>query len=302
MLTLNSEYVISAPGLSATGEPKSLHTQTLMELGSTSSYEAALIVLLCGLADCSALDGKLVFRQRRDFSIFGSSILRRRTGANALLASLRVIDIDLESVDIYLRKSLKQQRFFQELVLEAVYFFSAKSKNLHTLAFLHLYRFLERISYVFPLMYANESDDFRGTYDSFRSFIGGEKGGELNFFQKFLKKCIDSELLAAPCAIDISGLPNGAFAYSQLVKYIPERDIIFLQENISLEIQASGLTGLLINLRNRFFHAASGHDGNISLVDLPSPDRFFSVLNPFFSSWLFSIYFQILSKRVDRFS
>lgn len=302
MLNLNSGYLLLAPGLVAADEPQNLHTQSLVRFCAKSSYEAALIILLCGFADCTSLDGRRIFKQRRDFTIFGSTLLRRNINENALRAALRVLDVELDSINIYLRKSLKQQRFFQEVVLEAVYFFAATAKQNHTIAFLHLYRFLERVSYVFPLLYANETEDFKGTYDSFKSFISGDKGGELNFFQKFLMHCIDGELLAAPCTIDISGLSNAEFSYSLLIKYVQEHNLIFKQENISVEIQAAGLTSLLINIRNRFFHAASGNGGNISLVDIPSPDLFFSRLNPYFASWLFSIYFQILSKRVDRFA
>lgn len=289
----------------AAGDPQPpgtlFHQQELLQFGPSSSFEAALVLILCGAADILNEDARIVVSQRKNFGVLGAP-LNKPISKKKIASALEVVDLDGVVLDKYLQRSRAQQRYYKEILLEAVYFFWRTKRKNHVMGFLHLYRFLERISYVFPITYAISSEDFRGTYESFKKFVSGDTSGELKFFQHFQKECIDKDLRRASTRLNFGGLPyGGEFAGFNLVKkFIDERAVVS-ESAVELSFHSEAITGLAINLRNRFFHAGSGHSDNISLVELTDPDGFFGVINEALINWLSIVYFQTLISKVDRY-
>jgi hypothetical protein len=88
-------------------------------------------------------------------------------------------------------------------------------------------------------------------------------------------------------------------AYRAIVKLLPPAAIVSQQPDQKLEVINEALVGLLINLRNRFFHFTSGHQDNISIRDVNTPNDLFVCVNPVLISWLAAIYFETLARRVE---
>lgn len=302
MLRVNDFYWLRAAFKTDGVLDETLRSQRIENFGAASSFEAAMIVFLLGAGDVLNEEGGLVSRQRRNFGILGAPVARG--SRKGFLKSMETVGLDCDLVNRYLRKSTAQQSYYRELLLELLHFSGRTSRGQHSLAFLHLYRLLERVSYVFPITYALKSDNFKGTYDSFKSFLTGDKSGELKFFQNFQSEVLDEALQEASLSFDFQSLPYGGEAAGYgLVKRFSSPDC-FVSENpgVEISIKCRGVVELAVNLRNRFFHAGSGHPANISLVELADPDSFFGRVNLNFINWLSVVYFQTLAAKAERYS
>lgn len=302
MLQINDYYWVRA-AFDAVEPPGTIfRTQRIEDFGAASSFEAALILFMIGAADILDDSGRVIAKRRVNLGVSGAP--KVGPSKKTFFASASHIGLDIPLVDRYLQRSRAQQNYYRELTLEVLHYAHRSKRGQHTVAFLHLYRFLERVSYVFPITYALKSEDFKGTYDSFRAYIAGEKSGELKFFQKFQTVAIEKDVREASMRFDFQSLPfDGEKSGYALVKKFSS-DICFMSENINrdITIQSQGVVELAINLRNRFFHASSGHTENVSLVELADPDGFFARINENFLNWLAIVYFQTLIAKSERYS
>lgn len=278
-------------------------TQQLLKFGPSSSFEAALVLTLIGAGNILDGSGRRLVGSRLNFGISGSPKISANSEASVRKA-LQNVGLDVVSLDKYLQKSQKQQKYYRELLLEIVHALVRSKKGQHLAAFLHLYRFLERVSYVFPITYAISSEDYKGTYDAFKSFISGEKTGELKFFQKFQAASIEEALRKASMKFDFQGIPFGGEAggYQVVKKFSSPALIVSEAVDLNVELESQGVIELAINLRNRFFHAGSGHTDNLSLVSISDPDAFFGRINGPVLNWLSILYFQTLISKAERFA
>jgi hypothetical protein len=302
MLKVNDYFWVRSSLPNAQQPGTTFRNQKIRELGPVSSDESALILLLSGFADVLDSSAKVAFRQRLNLGVFGAPPNKRFT--NILFSkNIAAIGIDIDLVDKYLQNSHTQRLYYKEILLEVIHFFYRSRLGQHTMAFLHLYRMLERVAFVFPITYAISSDDFRGTYDSFKSYVSGGKGGELNFFSKFQNHAVDDVLLDAPTLLDFSGIPFGGEARSfRLVKQQIDESLVTNESNdLDITIKSRGLVGLMINLRNRFFHASSDHLMNVTLIQIADPDLFFSRVNGAIVNWMSILYFITLRSKSERY-
>jgi hypothetical protein len=277
-------------------------TQKLENFGSSSSFEAALILVLLGFSDVLDASGKVLVRPRKNLGVSGAPIV---TGSRrALLVAANNIGLDFDVINHYLQKAHAQQSYYKELLLEVLHYLRRTKQGQHSMAFLHLYRFLERVSYVFPITYALRSDNFKGTYESFKAYISGDKTGELKFFQKFQFAVIEEAVRESSMKFDFQSLPYGgeATGYRLIKKFSSANYLVSDTSDLEVTIEGQGVIELVVNLRNRFFHAGSGHVDNVSLLDLPDPDGFFGRVNENFISWLAIVYFQTLIAKADRYN
>jgi len=304
MLEINDMFWVRSSIKCAQPEGTLFHQQTLHEFGRRSSYEAALVLILIGAGDILDATGRVLFRCRKNLGILGGPVIGVRMTKKKLLAEMHAAGLDDILVDKYIQRSRSQQAYYKEILLELVHYFWRTSSGQHTIAFLHLYRFLERISYVFPMAYAMKSDDFRGTFDSLKSYVNGDKSGELKFFQNFIEVALDQEQLDSNVHIDFNQLSArlGAEACGILRRNLDSDSFVGDPDATGAVIKCRSLIVLLINIRNRFFHATSGHRFNITMNQVDDPDKFFMTINGAILNWLSVVYFNTLSAKSERYS
>ncbi|CAJ0813222.1 hypothetical protein [Ralstonia flaminis] len=271
--------------------------QTINSIGPNSSEEAVLIRLLLGTLQITHVPSGKSWRQKINYSVSGAPgiMLRGKPGVTKLLQSA---DIDSTQLEQYLKKSLRHRPYHRDILLEAVHYFYRTRTGNHCNAFLHVYRLLERISFVFPLIYASSTDDYKGTYEMLRDFFNGESKGELAFFSKFLKTTVEPVLLDSDSTVNLSPLNNPQEGVKILKRFLKN---IKSETNSHIEFANRDILPMLIGIRNKFFHFASGQGDNLTLVDVPDPDGFFSCVNQVLFNWIAIIYFVVLRKQIDRY-
>lgn len=273
--------------------PQNSRTQSIAYVNDKVSAELIFIRLALGTVSIQSPAG-LSWSPIIDYSVLGAptSTCRSREDLAAYLAGR---GIDQRALDKHLQGNLRQEGFYRELVGELLHAFERERDGQHTLTFLHLYRILERISFAFPVLYAARATDFKSAYTKLRDFYSGGDKGELAFFSKFIETAVDSVLTTGNSAIDFTcmKLEHRASAYAK-VKDFAGANFLAGVDSESIEINNKHIFGLMITVRNRFFHFASNHDQNLSVVDIPDPDSFFRCFNSLFLNWLLVIYFEIL--------
>lgn len=163
--------------------------------------------------------------------------------------------------------------------------------------FVHLYRVLEFMSYSFPLIYASKSKDYRGTYDSLKKLMNGEKGGELKFFNKFLKELFQNDMayqFEYEVYIDSDNITELKKEFQEIFKVD-----IFAFEGNTLMFKFKNIMELFLEIRNRYFHMLIGQGRNNFLnLDYDKNDLFNS-LNPIFVNWLVIIFVKIIQHGLE---
>jgi hypothetical protein len=264
-------------------------------ISTSTSNEALFIRLLCGSLTCTNLITTDSFDQFENYLSLG-----RITNGNVIPRTIKNSlepDIKLNKVCAFLTdtKALNDD-FFQHLLIEISSCFYKKQKGQHTLAFLHLYRTLEYISYSFPLIYSSHSRNYYGTFNSLKNYFDASKS-ELLFFNSFVEKIFDGlGYLGTNVTFNFNSLiPQvNSNHYKILKSYIATSKIISDSRNISITTTYDQLLDLAVKIRNRYFHFAVGGQRNIKGTDILESDIFFSIINDELLNWIAIIYFEIL--------
>lgn len=276
--------------------------QRIDSIGLNSSEEAVLIRMLLGTVNFTHEPTGRTWKQRQNHSVVGAPKVTIK-GKKRIGSLLQAVDIDSGSLELYLKKSLRHRPYHRDILLEATHYFHRSEVNNHCNAFLHLYRLLERVSFVFPLIYASSTKDYKGSFEMLRDFFNGTGKGELGFFSRFLETTLDAALIESDSSLDFEGLgENGAKAAIRVMKRSISIKNIRSEGQTSITFSNRELLPLIINIRNWFFHFSSGQPSNITLSDLPDPDRFFLCINNLLFNWLSIVYFYVLRNQVDRYA
>ncbi len=176
--------------------------------------------------------------------------------------------------------------FFETLNNEFCNFYYHTSKENHTVAFLHLYRVLEYISYSFPVIYASRTKDFSSSFEILRTLFNGDKEqGELKVFKYFIEKVMSIEKDYKRLSFDINiTSDHGEYnkrVYQKLLDICDKNIFDELRniENARISIKFSHFSSFIITIRNRFFHLKNSQSQNISSVDIVDSDHFFQLIN-----------------------
>ncbi|HLP14561.1 MAG TPA: hypothetical protein VK177_21700 [Flavobacteriales bacterium] len=180
----------------------------------------------------------------------------------------------------------RNKAFFESLNNEFCNYYYHTHKENHTLAFLHLYRVLEFISYTFPVMYASSTKDFSKSFDILKTLFSGEKDkGELKVFKYFITKVMSIEKDYERLSIDIditSDLEEYNERIYNTILNICEKTIFEESRNTlnaRVSIKFSEFSSFIITIRNRYFHLKNSQDNNIKSVDIVDSDHFFGLIN-----------------------
>ncbi|MBY0386126.1 hypothetical protein K2X05_13285 [bacterium] len=303
MLTVDENFRLSEILVIQNPQNKPIRSQTISELCENSSEEAALIRLLLGTVRIHHPEFATPLLQDTNYAIIGTpqTQIRAQSGLTRLLKN---IEIEKRHLDLHLQKNLRQRSFYKEILLEVLHHLLRFKKHQGSLAFVHLYRFLERISFVFPVVYASTTTDFKGAYNALKEFVNGSEKGELAFFTKFVEIVIEDTVLQSESTISFASLSTQIErdkAISVIKRMVNDSFITGENQGIEITIKNAGLLDLFINLRNRFFHFSSGNVGNITLVEVANPDQFFTCICPTMFSWLAILYFEIVRNSSERY-
>lgn len=196
----------------------------------------------------------------------------------------------------------RNRKFFEILLVELSQFCMHYYNNNHTAAFVYIYRILEKISYPFPLLYASQTDDYKGSYALLKDYFDENKGskkGELGFFKAFVTKIFDGEPIS---------LTSVDFDFSTIADYdIRKRLFLKLKQlcpNSMLHqstsdydlfaVKFTEMSSFLITVRNRFFHQFNRGDANFEEEEVHDCEEFFAIINKNSIGWLGMVYLEIL--------
>lgn len=180
----------------------------------------------------------------------------------------------------------RNKDFYKNLLNEFLNFHYYTYKKNHTLAFLHLYRILEYISYSFPLLYAISSKDFSKSFDSLRTIFTGEKDkGELKVFKDFITQIFKSNRIYSTLTIDINIISDSVNYNERIYKTLNNicdkeiYDEARCIENSKFSINFLHFSSFIITIRNRFFHLKNSQSNNIHSIDIVDANHFFELIN-----------------------
>ncbi|MBE0393885.1 hypothetical protein [Flavobacterium sp. PL002] len=273
------------------------------------SAEVILLRLLTGTLDFENTVNRTKISQRKNFTEVDFSVNSRIS--SKLINEVFTIDskkIRKAKIEGYYQHCLTRGNkiFFENLLLEFCNYFYQTKKESHATAFLHLYRATELISYSFPLHFASKSKSYKSTYNSLKDFFT-KTDGELSFFKKFVNEHLfkDNPILDLDLSIKIEE-PNQNLKeqYYKAIKKLCDnnKNITIKSQTLNTEIVITrkGLTSLIIDLRNRYFHLLSGdYSDNFTSSDLSEIDLFYKNVNDIIINWLSLIYIEILINTIE---
>lgn len=156
------------------------------------------------------------------------------------------------------------------------------------------------------MFYASKSTSYEKTFVSLKEYFA-KADGERPFFKKF----VHDHLFKADLRLDQT-LPIKITApkaelqqqYFDALKRLCDTnaniDVKSSTPNTEIVISRRGLTSLIIDLRNRYFHLLTGDfNDNFSSGELAEIDQYFVLVNDIILNWLSVIYFQILRKTIN---
>ncbi len=215
-------------------------------------------------------------------------------------------DLTIENIDEYVKiKKFTNKSFYREILYEALNFFVHQKRGAHTSAFIYLYRFLERVSYCFPLIYVSMTDDFKKSYNAVKSFFGDSKEkDELGFFKTFIDTMFkDDDILTTTVDFDFvtpGQNPGVAETLCDVIKGLLGKD--FRKDDLlgdsSISVEYGNVGRFIITIRNAFFHNLSRKD-NINLEKLKDSDALFKLINDRCFHWICSVFLAVISYNIS---
>jgi hypothetical protein len=279
---------------------------TELTVKSTAFDEVILLRLLTGTLNLKNTVSGMEIEQRTNYTTYDFK-KNSRISSKTILSVFHPEELVEKKIAEYYRECFKygNRGLFKNLLLELSNFFYQKEKESHATAFLHLYRSFELISYCFPLFYASKSTSYEKTFVSLKDFFT-KTDGERPFFKKFVNEHLFKGDLrldqTLPIKINAPNIELQKQYYDALKKLCDSNtsiDVKLASPNNEITISRRGLTSLIIDLRNRYFHLLTGDfNDNFNSGELAEIDYFYKIVNDIILNWLAVIYIEILKKTV----
>jgi len=275
-----------------------LPKQSINVLTSVCTEENQLIRLLLGTATIVHNPTNKRIIQKINYSVLGCPVVSSKS-YTVIEQALLAYDITAVELDILLWKTRGQRAYYKQLLSEISSAIWRTNKSEHTLAFLHIYRFLEHISFAFPLLYAARSSNFNGAFSLLKDFFSDTKA-ELSFFTKFIETSIEQDLRNQTAKIDFSVINTDYrhAIYTSVKNQIKTVNISSDVPDGELIVKNDGILELCINLRNRYFHFNVTNSENISTYRIGDSDDLFKLVNQPILNWLTVLYFETIKHRI----
>lgn len=278
--------------------------------------EALLLRLISGTVNIEHNISNTIIFPRKNYTDLDFTV-NQNVNSNTLLkifnngSNTNNQAISKEFFSKYYRKctTYGNREFFQNLVSEISNFLYFQSIGSNTTAFLHLYRCIELISYTFPLFYASKSKNYQATFRKLNDFFKdlSNKDGEITFLKFFINETLFKKLALLDSDLNLVIRTTDSFlqeTYYNLIFDFCNKNNIRLKNNCiphsKIVISRRFLLSFIVNLRNRYFHLASGgYNENISSRQLSESDIFFEIINDIGMNWVAQIYLEILILSVE---
>ncbi len=261
------------------------------------SPQYILVRLLYGAISLS--NGTTTLRQKTKFSSIPWTQQAARP-SECIPNFLSDFNAGTEVDSFYRSISTENRAFYQHILSEFGNYFIQTKRNCHTAAFVFLYRALEQFSYSVPLLYCSTQRDYIGTFNQLKSLFGTDIKGELGLFRKFLDQGVFLDQMELDTTFQIDFVSAHGFQ-NKYYKATTDRFDKFTQKDSTLsqvQIKLRHVPELLIAIRNRFFHHATGEgQNNLSLSSVPNSDEYFGCLNTCFCNVLALIALQSIAQR-----
>lgn len=261
------------------------------------SPQYILVRLLCGAITLS--NGTTTIRQKTNFSSIPCAP-QSSTASKCILNFLSDFDAGTGVDSFYRSVQIENRAFYQHILSEFGNYFIQTKRNCHTAAFVFLYRALEQFSYSIPLLYCSTQREYIGTFNQLKSLFSTDIKGDLGLFKKFLEQGNFLDAMELDATFQIDFFSANAFQ-NKYYKATTERFDKFTLKDPTLsqvQIKLRHVPELLIAIRNRFFHHATGEgQNNLSLSNIPNSDEYFGCLNPCFCNVLALIALQSIAER-----
>jgi hypothetical protein len=255
-------------------------------------YKALLLRLLTGTTEIRCNKTADVISQPIDYST-----LKWRHNSRITRGILRraIRPVGLADYDRSIQQTNSQHFvFYSDIYYEfCAYFFKQHHQN-YLSAFVHLYRILERISYAFPLFWAARAKNYERTFETLRKYFSDPKIGELGVFKKFVPDFMPTTALQLQLDLNIvSAHADWQRRHYELLLSLLASNVVAFNPHSQVTMRYENLIDLMITIRNRYFHALTGHSNSFNAQQMVDFDEFSSFLNPDIANWLAFILFQI---------
>lgn len=269
-----------------------------LRINSTSVSEAVLIRLITGTINVYHIPTDYSFKPRNNYS--NLSFTR-----NVRVSSKPIKDCfdvsSLNQIADYIKENdTKNKKYNESLLTELTHFFYCKSKKNYLSSFVHLYRFLEFISYSFPLIHASNTKNYYGSFDSLKKYFKGD-GAELKFLIRFTNDLFDSrpELsLVAEFNVPGTSTAQREKLYKSIKHILRDKNYLVFDDTLfQFKTEYKNLIDLIVYIRNRYFHFATGGMKNIKTSDILDPNVFFGLIVDNAVNWLACIYVEIIRQQ-----
>lgn len=274
--------------------PQELH------INNNTSYEALLIRLLTGTIDIRHLITNEKCKARINYVALNYQEQNRISSRSI---SAYFSSEGLEKLGNYLVLNNRANKHYNEtLLLESSHLIMAKHNENYLSAFVHLYRLLEFISYSFPLIHTSNTKNYFGSFTKLQSYFSN--GGELSFLISFVEKLFENKpelLLSAEFNVPGTSAEIRHKLYKS-IKIILNKQESLITYNDSLyqfNIEYKNLIEVIVSIRNRYFHFATGGIRNFKSSEIIDPNLFFEIIVDNTFNWISRIYFEILSGSLD---
>ena len=235
---------------------------------------------------------------------------RRLSGKTVEKIVELVFDGDLRAVEVgtYLTRSAKTNRaFWEELRTEICFCLSAKKKQRHVEAFLHLYRIFELVSVALPLTYATRFADFRDAVRFIKSLSQNERDKDLSilrYFSEAISKSGSFSDLSIDYSFDKLDSPARAHLRSQLDSFVLSSANIshsgLASPNDGVSIEFKSVSSFMVSCRNRLFHNAISNE-NFKLDGMHGSNTICSILIDPGLYWFSLVLSEIVKAEASRY-
>lgn len=232
----------------------------LLNSSFKSNYLLIVLLLIRGALAVQSRNLNVRIDQGKDFTILGTLDAKENV-LNDYIDKINGLKVIPE--EIY-----RNNNFYKFVFLELCSCFTYQSSNQGGMAFLHVYRILEKIAYAIPLIYVRKATDFDKTFEQLKSFFNSmdKKGGELVFLKTALDKLLDDQEKAYKFSLQLD-----SFEKKWVSICLAKNHKKNLLDGTSIELTIIEYIDFVVNMRNLFFHALSGKD-HLSLDNSINPE------------------------------
>lgn len=209
---------------------------------------------------------------------------------------------DYETIRKFLLANRENNNIVKPILTELSNCLIKYDNEMFTSSFLHIYRCVENMTYIFPHIYAKCFNSYKGTYDALKDFFNQDKSEkELKMYKILSDKLFDGSLLVSSSfEFDYGFLDDNDF---EIIKKIFSNEYFGFQFEYydkKVKIDFSNMFNFIITLRNRCFHMLEGTTSKYIKIDDLDFDTLFKGIVLEIVNWFSIVYVKLISKQFEQ--